>query len=132
GKQVAIQLYDKYKVKASCTSHGQLNLLKTLGCEAYVIKFGSKFLDPKDFFTSKAILIFLTPRAILENEDQFKEILHQISPETQVIYTSSISVYPKTSQTFTEESMVDVNSKAYQAEEIIRSIVPNALILRLG
>lgn len=146
GFPLAKELVEKgYEVNGSTTSEDKLENLKEAGIKPFLIRL---LPEPegdslKEFLDTDLVIICFPPHfkkygMLMRHANQIKTIKDAVEslPVDKVIYTSSISVYPRENKVVTENSDTDPEDHAKAivlAEEQLRiGTQLDATILRLG
>ncbi|MFN3403239.1 MAG: SDR family NAD(P)-dependent oxidoreductase [Cytophagaceae bacterium] len=132
-----------YLVKGSSTSETKLTILQEWNIKPYLIKFKPDIDGSADFFDAATLIVSIPPSLRNNSGEYFiQQVLNlanciSFSSISNVIYTSSTSIYPELNREMHEDDITSVESSAspflYRAEEIFSSLEnQNVTILRLG
>ncbi|MHB1178505.1 MAG: Rossmann-fold NAD(P)-binding domain-containing protein [Daejeonella sp.] len=134
-----------YRVKASTTSPGKLNILTGSGIDPYLVQFSSSAPAPdiKKMLEAGTLIIAMPPgRKAAGGFDSYKLMIEAISKEVpesiieKVILISSTSVYPENNTIMHEDADVDPitdSGKLMAESEVLLTDLPvKVIVLRLA
>lgn len=135
GTRVAQKLESENEIFVTTRSDENTSDLKSLGFETYQIDFQNNF-DQKtaELFRSLDVIIISLP----VSKKKFSEIISQNAKaflgdyKGQMIFFSSVGVYPHEDGIYTEQSTENLNKNIFDAEEFYRNAFPRINILRFG
>ena len=135
GTRVAQKLEKENEIFVTTRSDENTSDLKKLGFETFQIDFNQKFeLKTAELFRSLDIIIVSLP----VSKKKFSETISQNAKEFlgdfkgQMIFFSSVGVYPHEDGIYTEESKENLNKNIFEAEKFYKNAFPQINILRFG
>ncbi|TDB69069.1 NAD-dependent epimerase/dehydratase family protein [Arundinibacter roseus] len=136
GKPLAVHLLASGfgTVKGSTTTPEKVQPLRELGIDAYCLSLnpGPEGEGWKEFLSTDVFVVDIPPRSSRQGGEfhpqqmqQLVELLNTNTQPKEILYISSTSVYPETSQILTEQDVTTqaqaASSFMFEAEEILRA-----------
>ena len=135
GTRVAQKLETDNEIFVTTRSDENTSHLKSLGFETYQIDFQTGFdLKTAELFRSLDVVIISLP----VSKKKFSETISQNAIEFlgdfkgQMVFFSSVGVYPHEDGIYTEESVENLNKNILAAEDLYKDAFPQISILRFG
>lgn len=135
GTRVAQKLKIENEIFVTTRSDENTSDLKSLGFETYQIDFQNKFEQKTtELFRSLDVIIISLP----VSKKKFSEIISQNAKafledyKGQMIFFSSVGVYPHEDGIYTEQSTENLNKNILAAEDFYKNAFPQINILRFG
>jgi nucleoside-diphosphate-sugar epimerase len=135
GTRVAQKLENENEIFVTTRSNENTAHLKSLGFETFQIDFQAGFdLKTAELFRSLDVVIISLPvskkRFSEEMAKNAQEFLEDF--QGQVIFFSSVGVYPHEDGIYTEKSTENLNKNISAAEDFYKNAFPQINILRFG
>ncbi len=146
GFPLAISLLSKgYRVKASTTSEGKLDVMSKAGIDPYLVHFTGSSSTPqfKNLLEAETLIISIPPgRNNPEGFESYRQMVRAVLRDvpqsiiSRIILISSTSVYPDNNSIVTEYADIDPHTESgklmAETEALLTSLPVRVIILRLA
>ncbi|MCU0431800.1 MAG: hypothetical protein MUF42_17715 [Cytophagaceae bacterium] len=133
--------FPEAQIAASTTTAEKVQELNKAGFKGILLRFPERVMElPSEILESDLLVLSIPPMSRRQppsyHANQIQSLLNLIPNSTRVIYTSSTSVYPDLSQTFTEDFLISENQTGHagiwHAEQSVLQHASHNLIFRLA
>ncbi len=129
-----------YLVKGSATSESKVNQLASLGIKPFLVNLFEDFRADEDIFDTNVLVVTLPPSQKKQSEQRYLEsldfLVSKTSPDTNLIFTSSTSIYKSSNTELREEHINDIEDSDYpllfKAEKIFLHSGRPFTVVRFG